>query len=138
MKRRLVDSYSEGATSGWTLEEDFLKYVRILFTSIGVLQSFLEEIDPAFVVCHDWDLLGDETQAAEIAAFVSPNDKVAHFVKNTLVGVVAAAKHVHEDSVQGLDIDEMIYDGTKQLLLRLQDKLDLLEARYCGVSNRAV
>lgn len=137
MKRRLVESWRDVPSEG-TLEEHFLKYVRMFFTDIGVLQAFLGELDPKFVVCHDWDLLGDEKQASDIATFVAPNNEVADMVRAALVVSVAAAKRVHGDGDAGRDIDEMTFDGAETLLKRLQDKLDSFEARYCGAPNQAV
>lgn len=99
------------------------------------MQSFLHELDPGFIVCHDWDLLGDETQASEIARFVSPNYEVADLVKTVLVNRAVHADHIHDG---GVEVDVMASAGNKKLLLRLQDKLDSFEARYCGAPNQAI
>lgn len=92
-----------------------------------MLQSFLGELDRGFIVCHDWDRLGNETQASEIARFVSPNDEVADMVRTALVDNFRPAD-VHEV----MDFDEMTFDGAKTMVARLQVKLDSFEARYCG------
>lgn len=114
-----------------------MQYVRIFFTDTAVVQSFLEELDPAFIVCHDWDRLGDEAQSSKIAAFVSPNDEVADMVRTALVDRAAAAVSRHADE-EVIDLDEMIFDGATRLVARLQAKLDSFETRYCGASTRAV
>lgn len=109
-------------------EEIFLEYVQIFFTLTAVLQSFLAEVDPEFVVCHDWDSLGDEKQASKIAAFVAPNDDVADMLSTALVDTVRSVPH--EESTTG--IDALPFDGADSLVSRLQDKLDSFEALYCG------
>lgn len=79
-----VDS-TLGLPSKISPEERFEKYVRILFTDIAVLQSFLGELGPGLVVCHDWGYLGDRDQASTIAGFIAPNDEVAGLVESSLV-----------------------------------------------------
>lgn len=121
------------AVSEEARQEHLMLYLRILFTSVAVLQSFLEELDTGFIVCHDWNLLGDEKQASEIAAFVSPNDEVADWVKTALIETAETAQHMHDwsDEVDGLDSY-----GHRLLVSRMQDKIDVFEARYCRVPNR--
>lgn len=116
-------------------EEVFLEYVRILFTNAGVLHSLLGEIDPGFVVCHDWDSLGEEVQASKVAAFISPNDEVADMISSALVDSVVEIPH--EDGEHEADINALTFGGAESLALRLQDKLDAFEAFYCG-PKRAV
>eukprot|EP00903_Cladosiphon_okamuranus_P015285 g14125.t1 len=69
-------------------ERAFMEYTRILFTNTAVLHSFLGEIDPSFIVCHDWDRLGDKEQASKIAGFVAPNDELADMMMNSLVDAI--------------------------------------------------
>lgn len=109
-----------------TAEERFLEYMRILFTDIAVLQSFLFEISPRFVVCHDWDSLGDQEQASEVAGFVSPNGEIAELVESSLVDTATEHGLVDED------IDALTFDGAHALVARLQRKLDSFEDLYCG------
>lgn len=111
-------------------EEVFLEYVRILFTNAGVLHSLLGEIDPEFVVCHDWDSLGDVVQASKVAAFVSPNAEVADMFSSAMVDSVMEIPH--EDGEHEAGIDALTFDGVGSLARRLQDKLDSFEALYCG------
>lgn len=111
-----------------TPEERFLEYIRILFTDIAVLQSFLGEISPGFVVCHDWDSLGDREQASEIAGFVAPNDEIAGLVESSLVDTATE----HTISEEGIDIDDLTFFGADKLVARLQRKLDSFEGLYCG------
>ncbi|CAM9578416.1 unnamed protein product, partial [Hapterophycus canaliculatus] len=54
-------------------QKKFMEYVRVLFTDAAVVQSFLAELDPAFVICHDWNLFGDPDQAQKIADAIAPN-----------------------------------------------------------------
>ena len=105
-----------------------MEYVRILFTDMAVLHSFLAEIDPGFIVCHDWDRLGEESQASEIAAFVSPNDEIANEVVTALVDTAADIPPHHDEG----GIDELTFDGAERMISRLQDKLNTFESLYCG------
>ena len=70
-----------------------MEYVRILFTDMAVLHSFLAEIDPGFIVCHDWERLGEESQASEIAAFVSPNAEIVDVVATALVDTAISSRN---------------------------------------------
>lgn len=94
-----------------------------------MLQSFLGEIDPGFIVCHNWDSVGNETQAGEIAAFVAPNDEVAGMVATALVDTATRISHHSEDEI---DVNALTFDGAESLISRLQKKLDSFEALYCG------
>lgn len=113
------------AALGTSPEELFLEYVRILFTNIAVLQSFLSELQPGLIVCHDWELLGDKGQASEIASFISPNQEVAELVESALVGTVSGKR-----ARRGAD--SLPFEGADALASRLQRKLDAFEARYCA------
>ncbi|CAM9808577.1 unnamed protein product, partial [Ectocarpus fasciculatus] len=62
---------------GATPEQRFVEYAKVIFTEMGVVHSLLGELDPAFVICHDWDLLGDPDQAKNVSAFISPTDEMA-------------------------------------------------------------
>lgn len=112
-----------------TAEGRFLDYVRVLFTDAAVLQSFMSELPPGHVVCHDWDRLGDEDQASDIAAFISPNKEVAGWVESSLVDSVSANR--------GHDVDPLPFKDADAVASRLQSKLDAFEARYCGPKRSA-
>lgn len=71
-----------------------MRYMQVLFTNIAVMHALLAELDPAFVACHDFGLLGDAKQASEIANFVSPNANVARF---RAVSMVDNASPHHEE-----------------------------------------
>lgn len=102
-------------------EELFVKYMRVLFTDIAVLQSFLTEIGPEFVVCHDWDHLGGKEQASTIANFISPNDEIAGLVASSLV----------QTARKSSSMDTVPFKGSDALVSRLQRKLDVFEPLYC-------
>ncbi|CAM9177681.1 unnamed protein product [Ectocarpus sp. 4 AP-2014] len=110
--------HAEGALSE---EEAFVEYMRVLFTNIAVLQSFLSEIGPEFIVCHDWDRLGNKEQASTIARFISPNDKIAGLVESSLV----------QTARESSSNDSLPYKGADALVSRLQEKLDAFEPLYC-------
>ncbi|CAB1099247.1 unnamed protein product [Ectocarpus sp. CCAP 1310/34] len=103
-------------------ERLFLKYMRVLFTDIAVLHSFLGEIGPEFVVCHDWDRLGDKEQASTIASFISPNDEIASLVESSLVQTAKKSSRT----------DPLPFEDAYAVVLRLQRKLDAFEHLYCG------
>ena len=58
-------------------DRQFIEYMRILLTDIAVVLLFLSEIDPAFIVCHDYKLSGEEAEASRIANLVAPNNIIA-------------------------------------------------------------
>lgn len=99
-----------------------MEYVRIIFTHVGLLHSFLGELDPAFVICHDWDLLGDPEQAKKVAAFISPTDEMASLFERSLVDSPETHTSVSDDLPE---------DGSDVLVARLQNKLDAFEHLYC-------
>eukprot|EP00752_Nemacystus_decipiens_P012977 g11483.t1 len=111
-------------------ERRFMDYVRILFTNIAVLQSFLSELPPGLIVCHDWDRLGDKDQASRIAEFISPNPEIAELVESSLVDTVSEDRVLKE--AMGAREDGLPFEGADALASRLQRKLDAFESRYCG------
>ncbi|CAM9952965.1 unnamed protein product [Ectocarpus sp. 4 AP-2014] len=103
-------------------EELFVDYMRVLFTDIAVLQSFLSEIAPEFIVCHDWGRLGGKDQASTIANFISPNDEIAGLVESSLVQAARISSST----------DVLPFKNADALVSRLQLKLDAFEPLYCG------
>lgn len=88
------------------------------------MHSFLAELDPAFVICHDWSLLGDPDQAQSIADAVAPTADVASIVRQALVitasrGPMRKANEQHQ------------FDKAEILSSRIQQKLDSFEHLYC-------
>ncbi|CAM9917607.1 unnamed protein product [Ectocarpus sp. 12 AP-2014] len=100
----------------------FMEYVRIIFTHMGLVHSFLEELDPAFVICHDWDLLGDPEQAKDVSAFISPTEEMASLFERSLIDSARFHTSFNEDLPE---------DGSDVLVARLQKKLDTFERLYC-------
>lgn len=100
-----------------------MHYVQILFTNIAVMHSLLAEIDPAFVVCHEYGLLGDPEQAGRIADFVTPSAEVAQELKTALVEVASGGSSTNES---------LPYVSAEAVVTRLQEKLDAFESTYCG------
>ena len=105
-----------------------MHYIWIMFTDMmAVLQSMLGEIDPGFIVCHEWDLL---------AASVAPNDEIAGLFQNSLVhSARRPADPVLADGDEGSPQstrEDLPFDGAEALAARLQKKLDSFETRYCG------
>lgn len=100
------------------------RYTRVLFTDIAVVHSFLGELDPAFVVCHDWDQLGERDQARTIADFVAPDGETAAMIEESFVGSVHLSHHGSDETLP-FDVDGSVSN-------RLQRKLDAFENKYCG------
>eukprot|EP00752_Nemacystus_decipiens_P015643 g13960.t1 len=124
---RGFQNYLGTLTPNDTPEGRFMEYVTILFTDIAVLQSFLSELPPEYIVCHDWDRLGDGDQASRIARFVSPNQEIAGLVESSLMDTVS--KNRVQKSAREFSLP---FEGADVLASRLQMKLDAFEARYCG------
>ncbi|CAM9145399.1 unnamed protein product [Ectocarpus fasciculatus] len=103
-------------------EEIFMEYMRVLFTDIAVLQSFLSEIGQEFIVCHDWDRLGGKEQASTIATFISPSNEIAGLVESSLV----------QTAKKSSSTDALPFEDADAVVARLQRKLDVFEPLYCG------
>ncbi|CAN0279590.1 unnamed protein product [Ectocarpus fasciculatus] len=118
--RRFQDTLGDTNLSA---EERFMAYARILFTDIAVVHSFLGELDPNFVVCHDWAYMGKIEQAQRVADFIAPSEEVASTVGEALVESVAP-RHRPNDTLP--------FDAGDEISSRLQRKLDAFECQYCG------
>lgn len=99
-----------------------MKYMQILLTDTAVMHSFLAELDPAFVVCHDFDRVGDVEQASMIADFLAPNAYVAGPLQASFVAMANA----HDTST-----DTLLYEGADVFASRLQRKFDAFELFLC-------
>ncbi|CAM9423200.1 unnamed protein product [Ectocarpus sp. 13 AM-2016] len=100
-----------------------MAYVRVLFTEMAVVHSLLDELDPNFVVCHDWVYFGDIEQAQRVAEFIAPNEEVASMVSEALLGS-ATSRHKPNETLP--------FDAEDEISSRLQQKLDAFEYQYCG------
>ena len=99
-----------------------MEYMQILLTDTAVMHSFLAELDPAFVVCHDFNRLGDIEQAALIADFLAPNAYVAGPLQASFVAVGNARDASREP---------LLYHGADVFASRLQRKFDAFERLIC-------
>ena len=100
-----------------------MEYMQILLTDIAVVHSFLAELDPAFVVCHDFHRVGDIEQAAMVADFLAPNSEVAEPLQASFVAVAKA---------HGASTESLLFDGADVIESRLQRKLDAFESALCA------
>ena len=99
-----------------------MEYMRILMTNIAVMHSFLAGIDPAFVVCHDFDYIGDVDQISRIAEHVVPAvDLVDKFISSLIETIPE----------QSLDEESLSFEGADFVVSRLQRHLDSYEFIYC-------
>lgn len=120
-----LDDYSGlGDGAEVSSEERFIEYLKILFTDMGVIHSMLFELDPAFVVCHDYEALGDPYQASRIANFIGPTETMASRIKETLVGSVQMRNSTGESSLP--------FEGATIIVDRMQSKLDAFEGTFCA------
>ncbi|CAN0167541.1 unnamed protein product [Hapterophycus canaliculatus] len=108
-----------------THEGRLMDYMQIMFTEIAVVHSLLAEIDPKFVVCHDYARLGEVQQASEIGEVLAPSAELAHLLASSFV-----------EAVVGHDVSNVVeplsYPFEESLVFRLQRKLDTFEPVYCG------
>ena len=107
-----------------------MEYMQVLLTNIAVMHSFLAEIDPAFVICHDFERAGEINQSSSIANFLAPNKVIAEALKNVLVGVAAGMARSPRTSVQHLP-----HNGADVVAARLQRKFDAFESTLCAVAS---
>ena len=94
----------------------------MLLTDTAVMHSTLAEIDPAFIVCHDYSHAGEEEQASKIANFVAPNAIIADMYKTSLLKRWIG----HPPRKENLPVD-----GAELIVTRLQRKLDAFESAIC-------
>lgn len=97
--------------------------MRIVFTNIAVIHSFLDEIDPAFVMCHRFDRMGDMKQATVLGNFIGPNEKLAELFRDSLVRRAQLHHDAKRESGGGRD--------DNAVATRFQLKLDIFESRFC-------
>lgn len=100
-----------------------MQYMQILITDIAVLHSFLSELGPGFVVCHDFDRIGDMDQSAFVSDFLAPNRDVAAMLNESFI-TVAEGYLASNDTLQ--------YEGADVIASRLQRKFDVFEAEICS------
>lgn len=89
------------------------------------MHSFLGEIDPSFVVCHDFDRLGDADQALRISEALAPNEKLREPLARSFA---AAVKHTQSSDAA---LEPLPYPSEELLAVRLQNKLDAFEPSFC-------
>ena len=106
-----------------TPEQRYMEYMQIMLTDTAVMHSFLAELDPAFVVCHDFDRIGDVDQASRVADHLAPNADVAQLLKASFVEMADA----HNASTESL-----LYEGADAISRRLQRKFNAFETALCA------
>lgn len=97
--------------------------MQILFTDIAVMHSFLAELGPGFVVCHDFDRFGNIGQSAAIADFLAPNEDLALLLFNAFVEIAGGEFARSNES--------LLYEGADVVAARLQRKFDAFEYELC-------
>ena len=109
-------------------EERFMRYIRILFTSIAVLHSQLLEIDPKFIVCHDFNLINDVDQMRKVANFISPNEEISNDIMS--INTDDLEKKIKKKPKLEVDFEPII-EKNMLLIDRLQKKLESIEDMIC-------
>lgn len=100
-----------------------MEYMQIMLTDIAVMHSFLAELDPAFVICQDFERIGEVEQSTAIANFLAPNAHIAGPLKTSLIEM---AKR------RGASNETLPYAGADLVAARLQRKFDVFESDLCG------
>lgn len=104
-------------------EHLFMEYVRIILTDIAVVQSMLGELDPDFIICHDYARAGEKEHASKIAKFVAPNEEIAEMYETALTNTWTT--HITQE-------EKKLLPNADVVIARLQRKLDTFENIYCG------
>jgi len=109
----------------------------VLFTDAAVVHSFLGELDPSFIVCHDFDRMGNATQAARIAQVLAPNGEVADPLGRAFVDAARPrGSSAGEDGKSAArEPEKLPFPNEEVVAARLQQKLDAFENVYCGSSR---
>lgn len=104
----------------------YMEYMQILITDIAVMHSFLDELDPAFIICHDFERAGEVGQSSKIANFLAPNADVAKPLKQSIMDAARA----HSPSTETIS-----FAGAAAVTSRLQRKFDTFELALCDASR---
>lgn len=104
-------------------EDRFMAYVQILLLDVAALHSSLAELGPGFVVCHRFRDVASHEQADEISDFVSPTEQIRGYVHSMLL----------DNAREPRAFDPSLMRGDVSFVVdRLQRKLDVIEAQFCG------
>ena len=93
-----------------------MQYVQIVLTDTAVMHSFLAELDPAFVICQEFERVGELEQSTSIAKFLAPNGDVAESLRSSLMDMAVA---------HGVSNESLPYEGASLATVRLQRKFDV-------------
>lgn len=105
-----------------SVEKRCMAYMLIVLTDIAVFHSFIAEIDPEFIIYHEFDRAGKEAAVSRVARFVAPDKMAAELFGASLV----------ESWTDHPKVEEILQiEGADQVAARLQRKLDLLDSIYC-------
>lgn len=98
-------------------------YMQILLTDIAVVHSLLEELDPGFVVCHDFDHIGNVDQSTAVSDILAPNTNLAALLNKSFIKIAGAPRAPSNES--------LLYEGADVVAARLQRKFDTFESKIC-------
>lgn len=100
-----------------------MEYMQIMLTDIAVMHSFLVELDPAFVICQEFERIGEVEQSTSIANFLAPNADIAGPLKTSLIEMAHGS---------GASNEALPYEGADLVAARLQRKFDVFEFDLCN------
>ena len=114
-----------GLDANTTSSKRFAEYALVLYTNAGVMHSNIAEIDPAFIVCHDFSRAGEEEQESTIANFVAPNAEMAVMYQRSMSDNFR--EHVPK-------FERLPIEGAAAMVVRLQQKLNAFERSLCTIT----
>lgn len=101
-----------------------MQYMQVLMTDIAVMHSFLAELGPGFVACHDFGQVAAADQTAAISGFLAPSRELAALLNDSFIEVARSAHAKPEAS--------LLYEGADVVAERLQRKFDTFESQICS------
>lgn len=96
--------------------------MEVMLVTASVVHSMLSDLSPDFVICHQYDEMGDPELASRIGNFIAPNEYVANLVSNSLVK--SAERHTAYN-------ESLPFYGADHVAKRLQNILDAVDSTYC-------
>lgn len=100
-----------------------MEYMQILMTDIAVVHSLLAELGSEFVVCLDFDHLGDVDRSTVVSDILTPNINLATLLTKSFIEIAGAPRAPSNESLP--------YEGADVVAARLQRKLDTYESKIC-------
>lgn len=106
--------------------------MRALLVNADVVKSTFSEIDSRFVTCLRYEDISDAQHATRVANFLAPTQDMAKRFAKTMLDAVKnkSQGRANPKKYKALSDPE---SAEFWLISRLQQKLDLIEERECGI-----